>query len=236
MDWERTIYEFYTVISSPDILLLCPLFFTSWFCESYIGTLRTQYFNIRSRSLCALVVPWGSIASGFFIGYLLDHTKLSVKQRARSSFIFLMILNLSLWVWTAFITRQLEEQNPVIDWTSGSIFRKTFTLFILFEFAKMGTQTSLYWIISHMSDDFIVLSYMTGTLRGVESAGQAVGYGLKSTDTTNWISIGLNVSLIIFSLPFAWATIRKIGVSGFKKINFDADRRQLDEQVPLLTE
>ena len=46
-----------------------------------------------------------------------------------------------------------------------------------------------------VSDDFIALSYMTGTLRGVECAGQAVAYGIKSSDTTNWLSIGLNVGL-----------------------------------------
>lgn len=39
------------------------------------------------------------------------------------------------------------------------------------------------------------LSYMTGTLRGVECAGQAVAYGIKSSDTTDWLSIGLNVGL-----------------------------------------
>lgn len=163
------------------------------------------------------MTPWGDIAGGFFIGYLLDHAKLSVKQRARLSFIFLMVLNLALWIWTAIVTKQLEEQKPVIDWTSGSMFGKTLSLFVLFEFATMATQTSLYWIISHsglspqyfsvlkkltilpVSDDFIVLSYMTGILRGVECAGQAVAYGIKSSDTTDWISIGLNVGLSKYS-------------------------------------
>lgn len=60
-----------------------------------------------------------------------------------------MVLNLALWVWTAIVTKQLEDQKPVIDWTSGSMFGKTFSLFILFELATMATQTSLYWIISH---------------------------------------------------------------------------------------
>jgi hypothetical protein len=46
-----------------------------------------------------------------------------------------------------------------------------------------------------VSDDFVVLSYMTGILRGVECAGQAVAYGIKSSDTTNWLSIGLNIGL-----------------------------------------
>ncbi|KAK0196770.1 MFS general substrate transporter [Armillaria mellea] len=191
------------------------LFFTSWFYGSYIGTLQTQFFNVRTRSLCAFVIPWGDIAGGFMIGYFLDNKRFTVKQRARWSFIALMVLNLALWIWAAIVTKQLEDAQPEIDWTSGSFFGKTFTLFLLFDLATMATQTSLYWIISHMSSDFISLSYMTGTLRGVECAGQAVAYGIKSSDTTDWLSIGLNVGLIVFSLPFAWAVIRKIGVEEF---------------------
>jgi len=218
--WKQTFTEWYKVVSSPDILLLTPLFFTSWFYGSYIGTLQTQYMNIRTRSLCAFMIPWGDIAGGFMIGYFLDNQRFSVKQRARWSWIGLMVLNLALWVWAAIVTKQLEDEKPIIDWTSGSIFGKTFVLFVLFDLATMATQTSLYWIISQMSDDFIALSYMTGTLRGVECAGQAVAYGIKSSDTTNWLSIGLNVGLIVFSLPFAWTVIRKIGVVEFEKINF----------------
>lgn len=229
MDWSRTLHEFYKVISSRNILLLCPLFFTSWFYNSYIGTLQTQFYNIRTRALCALVVPWGDIAGGFAIGYFLDHATLSVKQRARWSWVFLMALNLGLWVWAAVITRELDSHGPGIDWTTGSIFGKTFSLFIMFEFATMATQTLLYWIISHMSSDFIVLSYMTGILRGVECAGQAVAYGIKSSNTTDWLSIGLNIGLIVLSLPFAWAVVRKIGVEEFKEIDFGSD--SVDEKT-----
>ncbi|KAJ6597271.1 major facilitator superfamily domain-containing protein [Mycena vulgaris] len=218
--WVKTLTEWWKIVCSPDILLLCPLFFTSWFYGSYIGTLQTQYMNVRTRALCAFVIPFGDIAGGFMIGYFLDSKRLTIKQRARWSFVGLMVLNLALWVWTAVVTKQLQDQQPVIDWTSGRIFGSTFALFILFDLATMATQTSLYWIISQMSDDFIALSYMTGTLRGVECAGQAVAYGIKSSDTTNWLSIGLNVGLIVFSLPFAWVVIRKIGVVEFEKITY----------------
>ncbi|KAK0497056.1 hypothetical protein EDD18DRAFT_1352909 [Armillaria luteobubalina] len=213
--WIQTFTEWFHVVSNKNMLLLCPLFFTSWFYGSYIGTLQTQFFNVRTRSLCAFVIPWGDIAGGFMIGYFLDNKRFTVKQRARWSFVALMVLNLALWVWAAIVTKQLEDAQPEIDWTSGSFFGRTFTLFLLFDLATMATQTSLYWIISHMSSDFISLSYMTGTLRGIECAGQAVAYGIKSSNTTDWLSIGLNVGLIVFSLPFAWAVIRKIGVEEF---------------------
>ncbi|KAF5373823.1 hypothetical protein D9758_000819 [Tetrapyrgos nigripes] len=230
--WVQTFTEWYRVVSNRDILLLCPLFFTSWFYGSYIGTLQTQFYTVRVRALCSLVIPFGDILGGFAIGYFLDCKLMSVKQRARWSFIAVMTFNLALWVWAAIITKQLEDQNPVIDWTSA-MFGRTFSLFILFDFATMATQTSLYWIISHMSDDFVVLSYMTGILRGVECAGQAVAYGIKSSDTTNWLSIGLNIGLIVLSLPFAWVTIRKIGVVEFDRTVLDqssADEKSLEDE------
>ncbi|KAF7311401.1 MFS general substrate transporter [Mycena kentingensis (nom. inval.)] len=226
MGWAKTLSEWWKIVCSRDILLLCPLFFTSWFYGSYIGTLQTQYMNVRTRSLCAFVIPFADIAGGFMIGYFLDYKKLTIKQRARWAFVGLMTLNLALWVWTAVVTKQLQDQQPVIDWTSGHLFGSTFALFFLFDLATMATQTSLYWIISQMSDDFIALSYMTGTLRGVECAGQAVAYGIKSQNTTDWLSIGLNVGLIVLSLPFAWAVIRKIGVVEFEKIQYAFEEKE----------
>jgi hypothetical protein len=74
-----------------------------------------------------------------------------------------------------------------------------------------------------VSDDFIVLSYMTGTLRGIECAGQAVAYGIKSSDTSDWLSIGLNIGLIVFAIPWAWIVVRKIGVEKFDMVRL-ADR------------
>ncbi|KIY73174.1 MFS general substrate transporter [Cylindrobasidium torrendii FP15055 ss-10] len=213
--WKRTLVEFARVNSNRDMLMLFPLFFTSWFYGSYVGTLQTQYMNIRTRSLCAFVIPFFDMAAGFATGYFLDRQSISIKQRARWAWGFLMVFNLALWIWAAIVTKQLRDEQPVIDWSSGAWFGKTFALFALFDFATMATQTTLYWILSHMSDDFLSLSYMTGTLRGVECAGQAVAYGVKSSDTNDWVSIGLNIGLFVFSLPFAWPVIRKIGVTPF---------------------
>ncbi|KIY50808.1 hypothetical protein FISHEDRAFT_38238 [Fistulina hepatica ATCC 64428] len=216
--WRQTATEFWKVVSSPNLLLFFPLFFTSWFYNSYIGTLETQYFDVRTRALCAFVIPFADISAGFACGCFMDNQRLSVKQRARWAFGVIMTFNLALWIWTAIVTKQLEDAHPSIDWTSGSWFGKTFTLFFLFDAATMATQTMLYWVLSHMSDDFIVLSYMTGTLRGIECAGQAVAYGIKSSNTTDWLSIGFNIGLFVFSIPFAWRVIRKVGVVEFPQI------------------
>ena len=98
---------------------------------------------------------FGDIAGGVAIGYFLDYSSLSVKRRARLSWIILMALNLGLWVWAATVTKLLESHRellephrPGIDWTSGSIFGKVFGLAVVFEFTAFATQTLLYWLIS----------------------------------------------------------------------------------------
>ncbi|KAF9259715.1 MFS general substrate transporter [Marasmius fiardii PR-910] len=231
--WSQATKEWWRVATSKDMLLLCPLFFTSWFYGSYIGTLQTQYMTVRTRALCSFAIPWGDILGGFLVGAFLDWKKLTVAQRARWSFIVIMTFNLALWIWTAIITKQLEDSHEMIDWTSGSMFSKTFSLFIIFDAATMMTQTALFWIVGKMSDDFAVLSYMTGTLRAVESAGQAVAYGIKSTDSSDWISVGMNIGLIVLSLPFAWMVIRKIGVVDFEQITFEhATKEHVDSSSP----
>lgn len=53
--------------------------------------------NVRTRALCAFMIPWGDIAGGFLIGYFLDNRRMSIRQRARWSWIGLMVLNLALW-------------------------------------------------------------------------------------------------------------------------------------------
>lgn len=101
--WKRTLVEFARVNSNRDMLMLFPLFFTSWFYGSYVGTLQTQYMNIRTRSLCAFVIPFFDMAAGFITGYFLDRQSISIKQRARGAWGFLMVFNLALWFDTAIL-------------------------------------------------------------------------------------------------------------------------------------
>lgn len=74
------------------------------------------------------------------------------------------------------------------------------------------------------------LSYITGSLRGVECAGQAVAYGIKSTNSSDWISIGLNVGLFVLSIPFAWIVIKDLGKEGVdNRIGIVLEREAADE-------
>jgi uncharacterized membrane protein AbrB (regulator of aidB expression) len=176
--WKQTFEEWFKVVSSPhvglwafpvtylmaylyQILFLCPLFFTSWFYGSYIGTLETQFMNVRTRALCAFTINFADIIGGFGIGWFLDRQSLSIKSRARWAFAGLMVFNLVLWVWTAIVTKQLIDQRPQIDWTNRSWFGRTYPLFFFFDMATMATQTTLYWILSQSTSTVVRISRET---------------------------------------------------------------------------
>ncbi|KAF7295582.1 MFS general substrate transporter [Mycena indigotica] len=236
MDWTKTMSEWWNVVCSrdvdppalPTVLYLMVL----WLVYRNVG--NSIYERPYSSAVCLHHSLWRHC--WWACNWVFPRHEVFLRQTTRTDKLYQLdgtqsgtmgsilslksVCLLSYRVWAAIITKRLEVEKPIIDWTSGSIFGSTFILFVLFDFATMATQTCLFWIISHMSDDFIALSYMTGTLRGVECAGQAVAYGIKSSNTTDWLSIGLNVGLIVFSLPFAWAVVRKIGVVEFDKISF----------------
>ncbi|KAK4703644.1 hypothetical protein P7C70_g2577, partial [Phenoliferia sp. Uapishka_3] len=209
--WRQGGREWCSVAKNKNMYLLFPLFFCSWFSSSYTGTLQTIYFTVRTRSLFAFVIPFADIASGFALGAFLDCKRFTLRQKMRWTFWFLIVANATLWTWTAVITHQLDVDNPTIDWSNSSWMGKLFPLWLLFDFVTMLWQTFLFWMLSEMSSDFLTLSYATGTLRGVECAGQAVAYGVKSSATSNWISVGLNMGLIAVSIPFAWSVFRRFG-------------------------
>ena len=50
-------------------------------------------------------------------------------------------------VWTAVITKWLEDHQPSLDWTDSQ-FGRNWAPQILFEFATMATQSMLYWMVS----------------------------------------------------------------------------------------
>lgn len=50
-------------------------------------------------------------------------------------------------IWTAVITKWLEDHQPSLDW-SDKEFGRMWAPQIMFEFTTMATQSSLYWMVS----------------------------------------------------------------------------------------
>lgn len=97
-----------------------------------------------------------------------------------------------------------------------------------------------YWIASGLSDDPADLIRLTAIIRGVESAGQAVSYGLNSTGFVLDGVAGLNLGLLAVSMPLCYVVVNQLGItpSGVKLHEFaiyasdDTRAQLLDQGVP----
>lgn len=63
---------------------------------------------------------------------------------------------------------------------------------------------------------------LASIIRSVESAGQAVSYGINSTTLRLDAVAGINFGLLAIALPPAWLVVRKVGIleDGTKLVKF----------------
>jgi len=98
----------------------------------------------------------------------------------------------------------------VLDWSSPG-FVRGFFVDVLWSFSKQVLQSWLYYLMSTLTDDISELTRYTGILRGVESFGQAVSYGLNATAKVNsWVPIGINLAMLVLCLYPTWLVVRDI--------------------------
>lgn len=69
-----------------------------------------------------------------------------------------------------------------------------------------------YWIVSGISDDPEDVIRLTSIIRGVESAGQAVSYGINSTPLRLDAIAGINLAQLLIAVIPAWFVVRKLGI------------------------
>lgn len=69
-----------------------------------------------------------------------------------------------------------------------------------------------YWIIGNISEDPAEIIRLASIVRGVESAGQCVSYGVNSTSFRLDAVAGLNTAQWALSILPAWLVVKKIGV------------------------
>ncbi|CAK49032.1 uncharacterized protein An09g01110 [Aspergillus niger] len=110
------------------------------------------------------------------------------------------------WIWATVVTTQYtNEGRSGIDWVDEG-FAKGFVLYLMW--------VAGYFVVGNLAADEEEVVRISGLLRGMESAVQAVSYGLSSVGIM--ASVGgtyLNFGLWGISLLPAWLVIRQFGVS-----------------------
>ncbi|KIK61195.1 hypothetical protein GYMLUDRAFT_243847 [Collybiopsis luxurians FD-317 M1] len=205
--WKSELKSSWRFISSKKILMLLPIFFASWFYDSFMTNYTADYFSVRARALSSFLTPFGGNFGSLFIGWIIDSGIGSRKTRALAVFAGLIVFQYALWIWTSINMVDYLDSNPVFDWSTSG-FGRAYALVFFVEFRRIGVTIIL--VLAQWDCDLHELVHVTGILRGIEGAGQAVAYGLSSSTASKWVHIGLNMGLIAVSVIPAWMVIREV--------------------------
>ncbi|KAH8805315.1 major facilitator superfamily domain-containing protein [Xylogone sp. PMI_703] len=216
--WDMTKLFF-----SKNFLLIVPLIGQAVYTEAVMFTFQSLWFSVRARALGSFLSGIVAMIAGNILGAFLDQTRISLKMRARSAFIFILGMQGALWVWATIIVHDFHKTKPTYDW-SDSGFGKGFALFLFWVMWFQLNYLYLYFVVSNLAATQQDAVRISGLLRGTESAWQAISYGLSSVKIMADVgSVYLNFSLWAVALIPAWFVIREIGVTlGDKKIEREA--------------
>ena len=133
------------------------------------------------------------------------------KVRALSAWLLIALLNSATWIWAVIIQNEYRRTHPVLDWGDQSSFGRGFGLY-LFERISLGmVENYIYWCIGNLSDSPGEQIRYSSLLRGIETAGVAVGFGVQAVPTALIATASINFGLWFVALPFSfWATLQVV--------------------------
>ncbi|KAJ5199324.1 Major facilitator superfamily domain general substrate transporter [Penicillium cf. griseofulvum] len=205
--WRDEMKELWKVCKRREILLLLPVFWAAYF-NMYTGNFKTYYFGVRARALIGFVTYFATLLASTIISRFLDYRGLSIRNRIKYSFFYVIVIHIVTWVYCWVIQEKYTKNPPTFDWADKG-FVEGFFVILLWEFAQQSLQNFLYYLLSTMTDNISELSRLSGILRGQESFSQAVSYGLNSK---KWhggrVPLIVNTILLVLSVWPTWLVVR----------------------------
>ncbi|KAI0598377.1 major facilitator superfamily domain-containing protein [Biscogniauxia sp. FL1348] len=192
-----------------DILLLLPIFWAAYF-NQYSSNFQSYYFGVRARALIGFVSNFGTLLSSQLMSTLLDYKSLPVKRRIFFGFWYVIVLHIIAWVYGWVVQEKYTANPPAYDWEDRG-FVEGFFVLVLWDFARQSLQNWLYYVVASKTENLAELTRFSGILRGQESFGQAVAFGLN---TQKWkggrVPLGVNTVLLVLSIYPTWLVVRDI--------------------------
>lgn len=208
--WKAELRAMWKNLSSKSILLLIPLFWYFGWIQAYPGTYLAAYFTVRSRALGSFLSAVVGTLATWLGGSLVDipWTK-NRKVRALTTWFLIALLNSATWIWAVIIQNEYRHTHPVLDWADQKAFGRGFGLY-LFERISLGlVENYIYWCIGNLSDSPGEQIRYSSLLRGIETAGVAVGFGVQAIPTALIATASINFALWFVAFPFSlWATLQ----------------------------
>lgn len=166
------------VLSSKRVLLLLPMIWNTTFSESLIGTYAADNFTVRSRALGSLISAIVAALSCFVLGSLLDVKRWTLNARARGGLFFVYGTQLAWWAWAIYTMNYYHKIKPTLDF-GQSEWSRGFAVYIMLQIGFNLMYEYTYWVIGTSNDRPGEIVRLSSVIRAVESAGQAVSYGIK---------------------------------------------------------
>ncbi|CAO2652946.1 Nn.00g023570.m01.CDS01 [Neocucurbitaria sp. VM-36] len=229
INWRVEGREMWRLLRSKSILLLVPLFWYFGWIQAYPGTYLATYFTVRSRALGSFMSAVVGTLATWLGGSLVDLPWHNSRQvRAVSTFALIAALNSTTWVWAVYIQNEYRHTKPVLDWGDQKSFGRGFGVY-LFERISLGmVENYIYWCIGNLSDSPGDQIRYSSLLRGIETAGVAVGFGVQAVPTVLIATASINCGLWFIALPFSYYATQQL-VRKFDKL--DRQRKEAGEQV-----
>ncbi|KAM0719453.1 hypothetical protein Q7P37_005358 [Cladosporium fusiforme] len=186
-----------------EVLLLLPIFWAAYF-NQYQNNFQAIYFGVRARALIGFVSNFGTLASSQIMSMWLDYKRFSVKQRIRIGFWYVVVIHVVAWVFGWVVQEKYTRTVPAFDYTDSG-FTEGFFVLLLWDFSRQALQNWLYYFLSTATENMAELTRYCGILRGQESLGQCVAFGLN---TQKWhggrVPLGVNTVLLGLAVFPTW--------------------------------
>jgi len=176
-----------TLTQDPTILLLFPFFWASnWFYTYQFNDYNLALFNLRTRSLNALLYWLSQIFGSGLFALLLDCQKVFNRQhRAFLGWAILTIVIFLVWGFGWAVQKDYERGTVAnkMDWHDPAYPARVW-LYMFYGITDSMWQTYAYWIMGMLADDPGDLAPLVGFYKGIQSAGAAVIYRLDSSEAS----------------------------------------------------
>lgn len=226
--WRTEGKETWKLAKSRPILLLTPLFWYFGWIQAYPGTYLATYFTVRSRALGSFMSAVVGTFATWIGGTIVDLPWAKKRQtRAMATYALIVLLNSATWIWAVYIQNEYRHTKPKLDWADQKTFGRGFGLYI-FERLSLGiVENYIYWCIGNLSDSPGDQIRYSSLLRGIETAGVAVGFGVQAVPTVLIATASINIAFWFIALPFGYyATLQVVQ-------KFDSLDRQRTEAARL---
>lgn len=210
--WRTEIKEMWRLIRSRSILLLMPLFWYFGWSQAYPGTYLATYFTVRSRALGSFMAAVVGTCATWLGGSLVDLPWAKKRQtRAIVTFIFVAAINSATWIWAVVIQDEYRHTKPELDWADQRSFGRGFGFYMFDRISYGMVENYIYWCISNLSDSPGDQIRYSSLLRGLETAGVAVGFGIQAIPTPLVATASINLGFWFSALPFSYyATLQVV--------------------------